>query len=176
MNNQNKNKMINNQNNFNNNNNMQQNNFNHRNNMQNNNQFQNQNERKFDPRLQQNNNNVDNQAIMIGLNYELKYISALITQIQKSDINDKDDKMGETIYNFIIKCIEALNLNNLGKQEITNEIMSQKLTGILLQSELLIEIMSDIDSLINTIQDLINRVYNSISGNNINNTGTNVNA
>ena len=105
---------------------------------------------------QNNNNNIYNQAILMGLNYELKYISALITQIQKSDnINDKEDKMGETIYNFIMKCIEAMNLNNLGKQEITNEIIGQKLTGILLTlvSEVLIEVMSDIHTLINTIKN-----------------------
>lgn len=103
---------------------------------------------------------MDSQSILIGLNYELKFLNAMVNQIQmNNNYEDKNEKIGETLYNFILRSVDVLNLNDLGRQDITNDIISQKLTGILLQSENLAEILYDINIFIFTLKDLIRRVY-----------------
>lgn len=102
------------------------------------------------------------QNILMGLKYELSYISALISRIQSTiESDDKEEKIGETLYNFIIKSIEMLELNNINNKDVTNDIIAQKLTGILLQSESLVDVLSDIDTFVYTMKDLIVRVYKS---------------
>jgi hypothetical protein len=109
---------------------------------------------KIDSQNEQNN--------LMGLKYELSYISALISRIQSTtDSDDKEEKIGETLYNFIIKSIEMLNLNTVNDNEVTNEIIAQRLTGIFINSEDLIDILSNIDSFVHTMKDLIERVYKS---------------
>jgi len=93
------------------------------------------------------------------LNYEIKYYSALINQIQKSNPPDKEEKIGDNLYAFILKTVELLKLNTLKKEEISNDAIAGKLTGILLQSDALVDILSDLSTFTTTLNDLIVKVY-----------------
>lgn len=134
------------------------------NNMQINQQMINNQQNIMNQKLQnQSNTSISNeQAIMIELNYDLNYVQAVITRSQNiQNEEDRNEKLGETLFPYIAKVIEVLKLNTFQSQGITNDTITSKLTGILIQTkfEALIEILSNINIFITTAKDLIFRLY-----------------
>lgn len=107
--------------------------------------------------------NMQNQMGMLmgQLQQELAAIISFVKNI-KPDDDEREEKVGEVLYEFILKLIGVFHLNNLNKPDITNQIISMKLTGILLQSEMnLVDILSDFNGFVSTLRDLISRIYES---------------
>lgn len=106
--------------------------------------------------------NQQQMMFIIGqLQQELNAIVIFIRNINPEDIT-KEEKIGEVLYDYIVKLIEIFSFNTMNKPEITNQVISMKLTGILLQSDSsLIEIVSDFNYFLQTIRDLIFRIYYS---------------
>ena len=97
--------------------------------------------------------------IMNQLQQELIAIVKYLSTINPED-QERQEKIGEVLYEYILKLIDIFNLNTLNKPDITNQLISMKVTGILLQSDVnLSEILSDLNNLVATLRDLISRIY-----------------
>lgn len=105
-----------------------------------------------------NNYNISNNMIPHMTN-ELKSIESYVKTISIND-PDRYDKIGEVLYNYILRLVDLLKLNNVNNSEVDDMTITSKLTGILLQSNnSLIELISDFPTLVNTLKDLINKIY-----------------
>lgn len=104
--------------------------------------------------------NQQQMMFIIGqLQQELNAIVIFIRNINPEDVT-KEEKIGEVLYDYILKIIEVFSFNTINKPEITNQVISMKLTGILLQSDAsLLDIVSDFNYFLQTIRDLIFRIY-----------------
>jgi hypothetical protein len=72
--------------------------------------------------------------IMNQLQQELMAIVNYLSTISPED-QERQEKIGEVLYEYILKLIDIFNLNTLNKTDITNQLISMKVTGILLQSD-----------------------------------------
>lgn len=112
------------------------------------------------------NNNIINQQnngmkILENLNHNLNQIYNFLLQIKSKGIPNENlaEFVGDSIFNFTISLIENFNLNTLENKKITNEVISSKITGILLGTHNIEEYFMDLGRLVGTIKDLISKLY-----------------
>ena len=89
-------------------------------------------------------------------------MGVIVNYIKGINNNDpeRQEKIGEVLYEFIVKAIEFYGLNNLCKVDVTSVSISMRLTGILLQSDVsLFDILKDLNLFVETLRDLIQRIY-----------------
>lgn len=95
---------------------------------------------------------------VIPLRNELGVINNYVNGININD-PERQDKIGEVLYEFIIKVIEAYSLNKT-RSDVSSVSISMRITGILLQSDVsLTEILKDLTVFVETLRDLIHRIY-----------------
>ena len=59
----------------------------------------------------------------------------------------------------VMQLIENFNLNTLGNTSITNEVISSKITGILLGTPNIEEFFLDLSKLVIVMKDLMSKLY-----------------
>lgn len=89
---------------------------------------------------------------------ELKHLIDYINTVKISNDHEAEDKIGEALYKFLFDFLTFHNMN-LTEGKVSYESIAMKITGILLQTDGLDEILSSTVVLYQTLLEIIQKLY-----------------